>query len=243
MKLYQFPISHYCEKVRWALDYKQIQFEVVNLLPGYHVAKAMFLSGKSTVPIIDDDGHVVRDSSDIIDYLEEQYPEHPLYPADEEQKSAVREWNEYLDRNVGPHIRRLCYHVLLERPDIVVPMFTQDGPFYGRPLMKTSFPILARLMRSGMAIHADGFGRSLDKFDTVVERMQASLSQKEYLVGDRFTCADLTAASLIAPLLLPSGYGVKYPEQVPDEVLKLRTRYTNILDWVTHIYTRYRNTS
>ena len=31
--LYQFPISHYCEKVRWALAYKSISYQKINLLP------------------------------------------------------------------------------------------------------------------------------------------------------------------------------------------------------------------
>ena len=36
VKLYQFCISHYSEKVRWALDYKDIKYQPVNLLPGQH---------------------------------------------------------------------------------------------------------------------------------------------------------------------------------------------------------------
>ena len=34
--LYQFPISHYCEKVRWAMDYKKLEYKAKNLLPGLH---------------------------------------------------------------------------------------------------------------------------------------------------------------------------------------------------------------
>ncbi|HKX12345.1 MAG TPA: glutathione S-transferase N-terminal domain-containing protein, partial [bacterium] len=34
--LYQFPISHYCEKARWALAFKEIPYRIVNLAPGLH---------------------------------------------------------------------------------------------------------------------------------------------------------------------------------------------------------------
>lgn len=37
LTLYQFPISHYCEKIRWALDFKQLKYNTVNLLPALHI--------------------------------------------------------------------------------------------------------------------------------------------------------------------------------------------------------------
>ncbi|MCP3675846.1 MAG: glutathione S-transferase family protein, partial [Gammaproteobacteria bacterium] len=37
IKLYQFPISHYCEKIRWSLDYKNLDYKIINLLPGLHI--------------------------------------------------------------------------------------------------------------------------------------------------------------------------------------------------------------
>ena len=45
IKLYQFCISHYCEKARWALDYKGINYQTVNLLPGQHVNTIRKLTG------------------------------------------------------------------------------------------------------------------------------------------------------------------------------------------------------
>jgi glutathione S-transferase len=35
---------------------------------------------------------------------------------------------------------------------------------------------------------------------------------KTYLIGDHFSAADLTFATLAAGVVMPSGYGVKFPE-------------------------------
>ena len=54
IKLYQFPISHYCEKIRWALEYKGLEYRKVNLLPGFHIKTTTKLVGKSSVPVLTD---------------------------------------------------------------------------------------------------------------------------------------------------------------------------------------------
>jgi glutathione S-transferase len=36
--LYQFPLSHYCEKARWLLDHKELDYVAHNLIPGFHRA-------------------------------------------------------------------------------------------------------------------------------------------------------------------------------------------------------------
>lgn len=50
MKLYQFTFSHYCEKARWALEYKGIAYQPVNLLPGSHLRTVQKLTPKERPP-------------------------------------------------------------------------------------------------------------------------------------------------------------------------------------------------
>ena len=44
--LYQFPLSHFCEKARWMLDYKELEYVAQNLMPGAHRARGC-RSGKT----------------------------------------------------------------------------------------------------------------------------------------------------------------------------------------------------
>lgn len=98
--LYQFPISHYCEKVRWALDYKKVDYKVQNLLPGLHVKKAMSLCNNSEVPILQHGDHVIHNSSDIISYIDKNFDGNRLTPDDETSKQQSLEWETFVDREM-----------------------------------------------------------------------------------------------------------------------------------------------
>src|SRR6516225_6652130 len=88
IELYQFPFSHYCEKARWALDYKGIAYRPVNLLPGFHFRHLAKLAPRTSVPVLRDGAIVVQGSSAIIDYLDRRYANPSLTPSD---PNAARE--------------------------------------------------------------------------------------------------------------------------------------------------------
>ena len=105
--LWQLEISHYNEKVRWALDYKRVPHIRRSLLPGFHAWKAEHLTGDtSTTPVLTIDGQSIGDSTRIIAALEERWPEPPLYPLDAAQRQRALELEEFFDEELGPHIRR-----------------------------------------------------------------------------------------------------------------------------------------
>ena len=90
--LYQFPISHFCEKVRWALSFKGLPFKLRNQLPGFHIGPMKRLAGDSSVPIITDGEKTIQGSSNILTYLDETYPERPLTPSDQGDRKQKGPW-------------------------------------------------------------------------------------------------------------------------------------------------------
>lgn len=234
--LYQMPISHYCEKVRWALDYKRLDWEVKNLLPGPHASKARKLSGQTAVPILVHDGKVLHDSTAIISYLDERFPDRPLTPAGEDLKREALEWEEYADEQIGDHVRRLCYHTLLDHPDLVIPLLAHDGPWYGRILLRTVFPKLSASMRRFMHVNDEAAARSKERVEQALDKVCAHVGGRRFLVGDAFTRADLAVAALLAPLCMPDGYGVVWPSPVPEPLCSEMQVYSDRLGWVKEIY-------
>jgi glutathione S-transferase len=79
-KLITIPVSHYCEKARWGLDYLQIPFQELPHMPPFHTGATKKYGGTS-VPVLITDTGVATDSTDILRYLDRLYPE-KLYPVE-----------------------------------------------------------------------------------------------------------------------------------------------------------------
>jgi len=238
--LYQFPISHYCEKARWALDYKKIPYKTLNLLPGPHVKQIMSIAKRSEVPVLKHDDNIIQHSNNIIDYLDKTFPGNALTPIDEENRINALKWEAYVDKEVGPNIRTFFYHSLLEHPDLLIPIFTYKGPWYGKLLMKFFFPTLRLKMRKLMRINDATAEQAKNDLKLAIDKINQHLSEHKYLAGEVFSRADLAAASLLAPLVQPDKYGLPWPSPLPKELENTINEWSSELGWVRHMYDQHR---
>lgn len=71
IKLYQYESCPYCERVRRKFAELGMEYEKVEVDPRSKPEVVIKLGG--TVPVIDDNGMVMNESLDIINYLEEKY--------------------------------------------------------------------------------------------------------------------------------------------------------------------------
>ena len=240
LTLYQFPLSHFCEKARWALDFKNLEHNTVNLLPGLHRAKLKKLAGSSNVPMLKHDKHCIQGSAEIIDYLDGVFDYKQLTPDEQQLKQQAIEWETFADNKIGPQVRLVVYHIMLDHPDLVIPMFTQDGPFYGPYLMKVMFPKLQQKMRKYMNIDAQNAALSNTQLLKSVDDLANHYSKHQFMVGDQFSRADLTAAALLAPIVMPDKYGIDWPAEVPEQMLEFSSQFDGKLDWLKDFYRQYR---
>ena len=240
LKLYQFPISHFCEKIRWALEFKNIDYEVKNLLPGLHVLKTKKLSPQTSVPILTHEGKAIQGSSEIISYLDKTFLTPSLTPIEIQARKEVLEWEEYIDREIGVNARLCCYHILLEYPDIVIPFFTQNGPWYWKPFLAVMFPKLKTKMTHRMKLNDVSAKKAKQDLRIAVDRLYSHYQEHEFLAGNQFTRADLTAAALIAPLCKPEKYGLNWPDKFPEKMEELITEFSGKTKWVLDFYEKYR---
>jgi glutathione S-transferase len=241
--LWQLEISHYNEKVRWALDHKRIPHARRSLLPGPHMIRAKRLTGDiSTTPVLTLDGRSIGDSTQIIAALEQRWPEPALYPADPELRRRALELEEFFDEELGPHIRRAAYQELLAHPELVVPLFTNGQPPVARVLFRAGFPVLRVGMRRKMEINSDAAERSRAMTVAAMDRLEQEIGPSGYLVGDSFTVADLTAAALFYPVVLPPEFPypmvARLPDSARDFLQSLAERPGG--EWVAEMYRGHR---
>jgi glutathione S-transferase len=138
------------------------------------------------------------------------------------------------------HIRRYFYHTLLEHPAMLIPMFTHNGPWYGPLLSRMMFPALRKRMRDLMKINEHTAQTSRHHVERAIDRLHAHLRDRDYLVGDRFTRADLTAAALLAPLCRPPQYGLPWPRPFPEAIESMVESNFDKTRWVDEFYRRHR---
>ena len=100
MKLFTFATSPYARKVRIVLDYKGIAYEPIERCYSLdRIEDLRSTSARAEVPVLVlDDGRSIADSTIISEYLEQVYPEPPVYPHDAFERSRMRMIEDLCDR-------------------------------------------------------------------------------------------------------------------------------------------------
>jgi glutathione S-transferase len=242
--LYQFALSHYCEKARWALDYKGVDYKIIDLVPGLHLFTTKRLASRTTVPILIHERKVIQDSTDIISYLDRAFPENMLTPDDENLKKEALELEEYFDKEIGVHLRRYIYHHVLGDRKLVCLLLLQKAPWYASAVYSVFFPAFRKLMRKGMNINPESSQRSAKRLTDALGKLNQQVRQNDFLVGNRFSRADLTAAALLAPLCTPKEHSFEWPpeEIMPEPLLSFKRAHQQdpFFTWVLKMYSEYR---
>jgi glutathione S-transferase len=244
--LWHISISHYNEKARWALDFKRIPHRRRAIPGGIHMAAALALTRGAgyTFPILVLDGEVISDSTAIIGALEQRWPEPALYSEDPAERRRALDLEDYFDEELGPPIRLLGWHEMTRDPERLAALMNQFLPPSAREMraareLSARFASAFTALRYGVKSEEEA-ERSGQRVLASLDRLEAELGDNEYLVGDRFTVADLTAASLFYPLVLPpEGPDLGDPPegfQRFRQPLEDRPGY----QWVAEIYRRHR---
>jgi glutathione S-transferase len=245
--LWQLEISHYSEKARWALDHKSIPHWRRSPPPGMHIGVALWLTrGREQIfPILQLDGRTIGDSTAVVAAIEQRYPDPPLYPADAEQRRHALALEDFFDEELGPHTRLLPFYELIKEPEMFAEVASEAVP---GPLgkAKTLVGAYARAYTSlRFGANSDAAAEiAREKIVAALDRLDAELAANggEYLVGDRFSVADLTAASLFYPLVQPVEGPLPADTPTPPALERFRSGLSDRPGylWVEAIFRRHR---
>jgi len=118
MKLYSFFRSGTSHRLRIALNLKGLTYKqvAVDLRKEEHLRPAFeSVNPQKLVPALDVEGEVLTQSPAIIEWLEEQYPEPPLLPADRSGRAQVRALAAIVGCDIHPVNNRRVLEALRHR--------------------------------------------------------------------------------------------------------------------------------
>ena len=225
-RLLTVPLSHFCEKARWALQYAGIDYREEAHLPLLHRLSTRRV-GAGSVPVLVGAGAVLKDSESILRWADAQPGARRLLPTGAAARSEALELMRYLDRELGVHARRWAYGELLPRPAMLLPCFSAGVRAPTRYVAPLLLPLLRPLIRRGYRVTAANAAASLERVAAVFERIAERLSDgRAYLIEEGFGAADITFASLAAPLVFPENYGGRLPPlpRLPARMAEVVTR-------------------
>jgi glutathione S-transferase len=195
IRLYHFPLSPFCRKVRLTLAEKKLEVELVE--ERYWTPSPDFLrrnpAGK--IPILKIDNRVMSESQAICEYLEEAFPTPALMPRDLDARYEVRRLCAWFDDKFHSEVTsKLMY----ERVN--------------KKVMGHGYPD-SKNVKAGagqIKFHLDYLGWLLD--------------QRRWLAGNEMTLADLTAAAHLSCLDYISDVDWNRNATVKDWYAKIKSR-------------------
>jgi glutathione S-transferase len=221
LTIHQYHLSPYNEKVQRMLNYKGIPFEERYwLLVDRKKVEKLNPTGK--LPALEHEGHMVCDSTDVVHYIEQSFPERPLIPSDPKLRGQVHVLEDWADESLYFYEMHLRFTTPGNQERNIPRMVEHENAFV-RWLFPKVVPKGIRKITS-----TQGIGRkSLDQLIVDTERHVGAvndlLENGEWLVADTITLADLAVYAMFQAL------------RDADMVLPIMQRHPAVMSWMTRV--------
>lgn len=194
--LHQFALSPFCDKVRRILHYKRRAYETREVPPTETLVRLRRLNPAGKVPVLEHDGHVVSDSSAIARYLEQVFPDPPVYPVDPRERALCHVLEDWADESLYFFELWLRFAVR-ENAGEWSERITRSEPPLVRQATERALPTLMRNVLKAQGLGRKAPGAVLEELDRHLESLDAWLVD-DWLVAAHLTVADVAAYSQLA---------------------------------------------
>ncbi len=197
LELYNFPASTCSLKVRICLAEKKLDWVDHKLSPSgtdHLTPKYLRMNPNGVVPTLLHDGFPILDSSAIIEYLDEVFPEVKLSPNDPKQRAKMRWWLRYLEEKPTSAVRYPTFQKILIKNFEHMSAKEFKNAAEMRPL-KTDF--YTRMGRTGFSDRQ--IQSALDDIRQTVERIDTAIKDNggPWIMGKNYSLTDICVGPLI----------------------------------------------
>ena len=201
LTLYHGLASTCSKKVRMCLAEKGLGYQsrLLNLQKyEQHAPEYLKLNPKGVVPTLVHDGKPITESTLIIEYLDDAFPDPPLHPADAYGRHKMRLWTKWSDE-VGYNAVYVPTWEKLSRPgasrldDAALAKMLERVPTAERRRR------WAQTARTGFS--EDEFAAAYENMRSTFAYIEKSLADHPWLAGDRFTLADIAIVPFVERIL------------------------------------------
>lgn len=191
LELYHHNISVCAQKIRLSLAEKNLPWEGrhINLMTAEQVSPDyLALNPKGVVPTLVHDGAPVIESTIILEYLEDAFPDIPLRPAAPLDRAAMRVWTKTPDDGLHMSCGTVSYAAVFAK---------QVLAYHGRAALNerlAKLPDRARAARQS-ELFDKGLGAAfvpdhVRLQDKILGEMETALSRQPWLGGETYTIAE-----------------------------------------------------
>ncbi|EYF04115.1 glutathione S-transferase family protein [Chondromyces apiculatus] len=238
--LHRFPLSHFAEKVRACLDFKGLDYRVQDHYPGLGQIQVYRISGQRQVPVLEHDGKIITDSTEIALYLERTFPEgRRLLPEDQEQRGEVLALQDHIGKTLGRGSGLLAF--LRADRDVRMQEALKLGTSATMFGVIKTVAFAARHARKHVASVEEKLGKVEQMVRASLTDLTRRLEASPYLTGDKPTLADIAAVTLVMPLKFPLSRHVANPRLMGlvGNPIATELEYARFFEWREQFYRDY----
>lgn len=195
LHLYHAGISNCAMRVRMALEEKSLPWvsHHIDITKKENLTEEYFsIHPKGLVPALVEDGVVIIESDDIIDYLDKKYPSSPLRPSDKNELETMYYW-----LRLAPeiHVKAVKTFIYIKRMQGKMAKSKDEGDLYKK--LQTDTELLDFHDKvSSDAFTDEDLARAQGILHEHFSAADKVLGKSPYLAGNQFTLADIAWSPL-----------------------------------------------
>jgi len=196
VKLIQIPFSHNCIKVRVALAAKALRYDLEDIRP-MDRSEVIRISGQGLVPVLVDGEKAIADSTAILLYLDERYPDPPLVPKDAAERNLCLMLEDWADRAFMESSRRIAYYNITAVPGLVSKLFFPGETGLSARVKER---IAINRVRKRFRFSAERYPKDAADVRRAAALAVERIDGRAWLMESGPTVADIALATMSAPL-------------------------------------------